>query len=454
MFVNRRKELKILGEALTLFKSKKKMPMAIIGLRRIGKTELIQKFREKRRGILMPYLNLQGSTSSPETFTQDFYLSLLEEIAAYKKISFVPIGSKREKIISLSSILGEDNYRRSIDLLNTIESKDYNEMLKTAFRIPETLAEDTGTGIIFFLDEFQDLEELNNYQFGDVFKVMRSVVEKQRNVMYITSGSIISFMERLIRDSREPFFNQFRMLRLSYFTKEDSLILIKGLMKDYPISEDSMLLLFRYTLGHPFYITAACERIVIESNGKIDENLVRYSIMNETLDKNGKINILFGYIFEESLKKAKRRGYLQNILMILAEDEGLNLTRISEILRKPTGQVSNYMKSLLRTDIVFEQGKRYFYRDPLFRFWVAKTQLGKDLEIKRGAKYVDDYLDELKEKYLRASSELGKAKEYEFKAKLEDRFKIKLKNYQSKDGQIEFDLVGRKDNLWYIFEIK
>lgn len=444
--------MKILKEALTLFKSKKKMPIAIIGLRRIGKTELIQKFREKKEGILMPYLNLQGSTSSPETFTQDFYLSLLEEIAAYKKVSFAPIGSKREKIISLSSILGEDIYRVSMEFLNTLESRDYHEMLKIAFRIPEKIAESMSTRSIFFLDEFQDLEELNNYRFGDVFKVMRSVVEKQRNVMYVISGSVISFMEHLIRDSRKPFFNQFRMLGLSYFTKEDSLVLIKGLMEDYSIGGDSMLILFKYTLGHPFYITAVCERIVMESNGKIDENLVRYSLIKETLDKNGKINILFGYIFEESLKKAKRRGYLQNILTILAEDEGLTLTQISEILGKPTGQVSNYMKSLLRTDLVFEQEKRYFYRDPLFRFWVAKTQLGKDMEIERGRRYVDDYLKELKEKYLRASSELGKAKEFEFKAKLEERLKIKLKNYRK--GNIEFDLIGKKNEIPYIFEIK
>ncbi|MCK4491806.1 MAG: hypothetical protein KAU03_04225, partial [Candidatus Altiarchaeales archaeon] len=61
---------------------------------------------------------------------------------------------------------------------------------------------------------------------------------------------------------------------------------------------------------------------------------------------------------------------------------------------------------------------------------------------------------EFEEKYLRASTELGKAKEFEFKAKLEDKFKIRLRNYLSSDGQIEFDLTGERNNIYYIFEIK
>ena len=28
------------------------------------------------------------------------------------------------------------------------------------------------------------------------------------------------------------------------------------------------------------------------------------------------------------------------------------------------------------------------------------------------------------------------------------------RNYRSKDGQIEFDLIGKKNNVWHVFEIK
>ena len=453
MFIDRKKELNLLENVADAFKAGRKIPIAIMGLRRIGKTELIMKFREeKRRGMFMPYLNLQGSVSSPETFSQDFYIALLEELVEIK-----PMGSKRDAIIALSSAIGEDVYNVSMGFLSTLDAGDYNEMIKTCFRMPELIADKLGVKIIFFLDEFQDIQELNNYRFGDVIKIMRSVVEKQRSTLYVLSGSVISFMEKLVKDSTEPFFNQFTILSLPHFTKDDSIVLIKRLLRNRKIKQRSVLNIFRCTAGHPFYITAICERIALESLEMeslevIDDNLVNYAIIRETIDKNGKINILFMYIFEESLKKTKKKGHMQNILKYLAEEEGANLTKISQNLRKPTGQVSNYIKSLLKTDLVFERGKRYFYRDPLFRFWVAKTQLGKDIEIKRTKRSVEEYLEDLREKYLKVSTELGIAKEYELKYGLEEELGIKLKNYLKDD--IELDLVGKKNGTCYIIEIK
>ena len=52
---------------------------------------------------------------------------------------------------------------------------------------------------------------------------------------------------------------------------------------------------------------------------------------------------------------------------------------------------------------------------------------------------------------MRASTELGRAKEYEWKVRLEKKFGIKLDNHNK---EFEFDLVGRKQEVWYIFEIK
>jgi AAA+ ATPase superfamily predicted ATPase len=452
MFFNRRKELEELRRAAEMFRQGNPLPIAIIGLRRIGKTELMQEFRQKRKDLLLPYLDVEGSVSSPEIFAQDFYIALLEEIAVHRNISIQKAGSKREIIISFSSALGEDFRVHSISFLQTIDSRDYNEMLKAAFRAPDEIAQITKTKIIFCIDEFQDMEELNSFRFGDIFKIMRSVCEKQKNSMYVLSGSVISFMEKILSSPREPFFNQFRQLSLSYFTKEDSIQMIRKLLTGIEIGESEALLIFRYTLGHPFYITAVCERIFLETEESADEALINYAVAKETIDKNGKINLLFKYIFEESLKKAKRRGHLRTILLIIADMEGLTLTNIAESIKKPTGQVNNYLKSLLRTDLIFEHGKKYYFRDPLFRFWIAKTQLGKDIVLERDKMSAEDYISDLKEKYLRASTELGRAKESEAAYNLEKRFGMPLKKYLK--GNIEFDLVGVKDGKTYIFEIK
>ncbi|MCX6666414.1 MAG: restriction endonuclease [Euryarchaeota archaeon] len=69
-------------------------------------------------------------------------------------------------------------------------------------------------------------------------------------------------------------------------------------------------------------------------------------------------------------------------------------------------------------------------------------------------KIFERVFSELHEKYVKASTELGKAKEYEFKVKLETKFTVPLNQYMTSDGQIEFDLVGKKKDVAYIVEIK
>ncbi|PKP56896.1 MAG: ATPase [Candidatus Altiarchaeales archaeon HGW-Altiarchaeales-1] len=433
MFVNRKREMEFLERVGKQFERGVKVPIAIIGLRRIGKTELIQKFRANKSEILMPYMNLEGTTSSPETYAQDFYLAFLKEILRTKKMRFEAVGSKREQIIAISSKLGEGIYFKSRGLISAVDSRDYNELLKVCFSLPEEIAEELKTKVMFFVDEFQEFDDLNNYRFGDVFKIMRSVVEKQKNVLYVISGSVISFMERVVGDPAKPFFNQFRILKLRYFTKEDSIKLVKCLLKGVEIDEKTSHEIFKNTLGHPFYITAICERIALESALEVDVDLVRYATLKEILDVNGKINILFKYIFENSLQKANRKGHLKEILVYLAENEGATLSEIARYLNKPSGQVSNYLSSLLQTDLIFGSEKKYYYRDAIFKFWIAKTQLGKDIGISREKKATDDYISELEEKYMRASTELGRAKEYEFKVKLEKALGLKLDNYISED---------------------
>ena len=94
-------------------------------------------------------------------------------------------------------------------------------------------------------------------------------------------------MEKLLNSPNEPFFNQFRQMSLSYFTREDSFVMIKQLLSGINIDEKEVLLIFKYTLGHPFYIAAVCERIFLETDGAPNEVLVNYAVVKETVDKNG-----------------------------------------------------------------------------------------------------------------------------------------------------------------------
>ncbi len=470
MFVNRQKELEWLKQAALALQNNKGINGAILGLRRIGKTELLLEFRRicKNRQILMPYLNIQSSMSSPKRFCLDFTSALLEEACSFRNMKIPAEQGLEQDIPVVAAMVDENLYEHSTRLLTLLNKGQMEEALRLLFKLPEITSTAIGANILFLIDEFQEIDDLKYYHL-DIFSLMRLVIEKQKTVKYIVTGSIISFMEDLFTDPNKPFFNQFSMVGLSYFDIDDTKSLAAD-MWDYDfleVNDNAYSTLFSLTCGHPFYIVSVCERVFFEcryNDFKIDSSIVEYAFLKETLDREGKLNILFDYIFNHSLEKVQRKGSLKMPLLILAEDEGLTLSGVSGKLDKPSGQVSNLMKSLLKTDLILRRGNRYYFRDPVLRFWLAKTSLGKDLGIKFRKDIISVFISDLKEKYLRKSTELGRMKEFELYYFINERqgkkiggiklplFRKIIKNYMLTDGT-EIDLFALNKESW-VFELK
>ncbi|MEA3457488.1 MAG: ATP-binding protein [Candidatus Thermoplasmatota archaeon] len=448
MFVNRNKEFHILEIATKGILQNEKIDIAIIGNRRIGKTELILEYKnkhDKNNNIIYPYLNIQR-LGTIDSFIFSYIRELLFEIGKKTgKISNKTQLSDWDDILILASKL---TIEESIKKLKAITNENAVNYL---FEIQIQILKQTGFYCIFLLDEFQYVK-----QFGDTFlHKMRAGVEKEKRVSYIVTGSSVSLMEHIFSESKEPFFAQFRRIYLGTISIPHMRKLARNFLQKHHIQCDDVYLkeIFRLTQGHPFYTISLCRRI-IEEFEDIDKDKIQYAFLEETLSPRGDIYLVLDYIFNESLSRAYKGGKHRQILLILAQKQGLTLTEISKKLSSPTGEVSNYMKVLLKTDLLFRENNQYYFRDALLAFWLKNTFLGinqTEVEKKQVRKIL---MDELQEKYQQVSSELGKAKEYELKEKLGEKFGITLQNYTSDNGQIEFDLMGEKDDTCFIFEIK
>ena len=448
MFVNRVKELQILKAVAEGIHKHDRMNVAIIGNRRIGKTELILEFKRKwqdKKGIIIPYLNVQR-VGDINSFVFSSFRELLFEIGRKKGFvtNKIDVGTW-DDILILSVKLNLE------DVVEKLKSVEGINALAFLFESQECVCEKTGFVSVFLLDEFQYIEN-----FGKKFiEVMRSIVEKQEKNAYVVTGSSISLMEKIFSKSEEPFFAQFRRIYLGPLHKQDSKKLAKFFLEkhDRYLQNISANELFRLTSGHPFYVISLCRRL-IEDFDTVDVEKIRYAFLEETFSPKGDIYLVLDYIFNESLSRAYKGELHRQILLILAEKQGLTLTEIAGELGKPSGEVSNYMKVLLKTDLLLREGNNYYFRDPLLAFWLKNTYLGiGDNELEKMV-VRDNLISDLTERYLKVSSELGKSKEYEFKVLLEKKLGMRLDRYASSDGQIEFDLVGKKKNMVYIFEIK
>lgn len=436
MFVNRRVELKVLHSAYESLKREEKVNIAIIGPRRIGKTELLLKFKEKVRGVI-PYLNLQR-IGSLESFIFAYTRELLYEIANI-------LGMKVERselltwddLLILSAKLNVDKEVRAI--------KDGN--LETLFEMQESILEKIGQKAVFILDEFQEVLDFKGF-----LEIMRAVTEKQKNIAYFISGSAVRMMEEILAP-KNPFFGQFRRVYLKGLPKDDAVELAKITLEraGVEVTQTALELIYKLTQGHPFYVLAVCRRLIEEGFEKIRRKDVHYAFLSELLTEKGDIYMHLEYVFNESLSRAYKGPVHKQILLILAQEEGLRLSEIAKRLDKPTGEVSNYLKFLLRTDLIVRQDEKYYFADKLMRFWLAKTYLGiTELELKR-EKFLEELIKELEEKYLRVKKELGLAKEAAVREKMRDVFGIDFKPYRR--GDVEFDGVAFGDKV-YVLEVK
>ncbi|OYT38819.1 MAG: hypothetical protein B6U86_05985 [Candidatus Altiarchaeales archaeon ex4484_43] len=460
IFVNRRRELKLLELVKTSMESGIRKHIAFIGLRRIGKSMVCLEFMKRNlREMPSVYIDFKKFSFVPELFVK-YYMGYIvywlfgEGIDPQKYTDIkVQIDTLSEKMPSLVP------YITSLQAELEKEAPDRVACISKAFNFPEIVAKELNKPVMMFLDEFQEMMEMDNYrEIKPVVDKFRSFLQSQSRIVYVISGSAVSTMEYICSDAKSALFAHLREDHISNFTREDAGVLTKKILMQHSmdVAPEIHSRIYKLTRGHPFYITALTERVIEMVklyDLSLNEELVDRCFVLELTAPNSRIYSFCNYIFNESIERARGSNLLKAILQTISEGD-LSLTQISKRLKRKTGVIRNALRQLMEVDLVVHEGRLYGFRDPILMHWVGFFYRGIELgdDIKSGV--LDKLVKELEEKYLRASSELGIAKEYEFKVKLEDEFKMRLNNYRSGDGEIEFDLLGEKNGIWHIFEIK
>lgn len=84
----------------------------------------------------------------------------------------------------------------------------------------------------------------------------------------------------------------------------------------------------------------------------------------------GRITAICCHTYELRLHRARGYGALKAVLEILAREEPLTLTEVSQRLGRTPGSTKDYLSWLEDVDLVTSEQKRYRFRDPLLRVWV------------------------------------------------------------------------------------
>lgn len=291
-----------------------------------GRTTLLQQLRERSgRGPVLP-LDVERTATTPERF-----------VRAMAAASPLPVGP-----IAVGGARAA--FDAALDVFTRARSNG-------------------GEPVTFLLDEFLELRTFES--FPGLRRVLRDFIDciAASGNRFVLTSRYVSRTLRLLRDQSA----RFEVVHVPGFTVEDTLDVVGAAASDAADAEYTARSVQSLADGRPAYIRAlADELILMREHGGGDA----VSALSSLLVPDGRLARLCCFSYELRLHRARGYGALKAILDILAEDEGLTLTEISQRLQRTPGSTKDYLSWLEDVDLVTARQKRYSFTDPVLRVWV------------------------------------------------------------------------------------
>lgn len=223
----------------------------------------------------------------------------------------------------------------------------------------------------FLLDEFLELRTFES--FPGLRRVLHDLVDglAASHNRFVLSSRYTARTLRLLRDRS----SRFEVIHMPALTAEDTLDML-GLpasllsSRDHHDGEYAAQAVQALADGRPTYVRALADELTAMRERGGPGGLDPVSALAALLSPSGRLSRQCCFSYELRLHRARGYGALKAILEILAEEEDLTLTEISQRLQRTPGSTKDYLSWLEDVDLVTARQKRYSFADPLLRVWV------------------------------------------------------------------------------------
>src|SRR6185369_16764656 len=299
-----------------------------------GRTTLLQQLRDRLGRTATQYLDVDRTATTPERF-----LRTVTSSSPFAPLDSAPSGT-----------------RAAFDATLTFFSR----------------ARASGSGqATFLLDEFLELRTFES--FPGMRGVLHDLIDglAGSSNRFVLSSRYTARALRLLRDRSA----RFEVIHMPALTVEDTLDML-GLPATHPASGHAQEAEFTARAiqslgdGRPAYVRAITDELTAtrERGGPGGHDVV--SALVALMSPAGQLSRQCCFSYELRLHRARGYGALKAILDILADEEGLTLTEISQRLLRTPGSTKDYLSWLEDVDLVTSREKRYSFADPLLRLWV------------------------------------------------------------------------------------
>lgn len=385
-FVDRREELRRLHELLARAgNDPKHHHVALVGLRRIGKSEVIKEFarRERPNGVLFVRLACDTATGDLDSWVRHFVRALVVGVDPTFDPDTQPT---RAKLTTALNVLPRSVQQRATDLFDELDRKrpSWDAVLEGSLLLPQELATAASKRVVMALDEFPSVLKFRRRLVPAFDGIMRDVLEERSpSVLFVLAGSAV----RQVRDVLEgdaPLLTRVDQIRIGLLDEASAAQLIDERLayRGAGITPSARQELERFVGQHPYWTVRTIERAadVAERDGRgpIEQTHLETAIWEELIVENGPIAVACSWIWTHSL--TRQAGDDRTLLLAISGFDApvrrAELAAAEELKGWNRTKLRHHLGDLVRAGLLVEYGSRenavIGFADPIFATWVMR----------------------------------------------------------------------------------
>jgi AAA+ ATPase superfamily predicted ATPase len=367
-FYNRDDDISIIKGLLETTSKGSPPTLMIVGMRGVGKTVLLKKIKkELENDYLTCYVDLSTASGYQRGklteigIMEHFYESWIE---ACKNKKFISIFKKISKIFKTKKIKLREIMDVGGILVPIPESEDdYKKLSKFVLDLPQIIYEDHSDnikGCIMIIDEFQTFKDLDKGLDAFLW-FLRSVIQNQKNVAYIFSGSVTSrdSIVEQIADKNGAFGGRMLNIEIYPFSKETVHSYLKEKLPSLILEDSGFERFYKCTNGIPFYVNTFAK--LLQKDIPLDGDKVKEEFKRT-------LSMIAVHLINQWSRLTLQD---QNIITKLI-DKSLKRKEIADKLDITTGSLSTPLNKLQKLGIIESKDRVYNISDPILKAWLKK----------------------------------------------------------------------------------
>jgi len=237
------------------------------------------------------------------------------------------------------------------------------ELLEIVLNLPQEIynhhKEDI-KGVIMIIDEFQALNDLENNLEGFLW-YFRSLIQNQKNVAYIFSGSINSNDEIIekIAGKNGAFGGRMLTIEINPFSKETVKNYLKEKLPSLIFKDDGFERFYNCTNGIPYYVNTFAN--LIEKTKALDGEKVKLEFKK-----------VLPLLADHCKQEWSRLNLKEQEILITIVDAPLKRKEIGEMLNINPGSISRPLNKLQKTGIITNDNGNYKINDSILKSWLKQ----------------------------------------------------------------------------------